>query len=59
MWNLWEQRELTSDVVDEELSRFKNRAVGDTKTLLGSEQDLKTSSNKKESCYFAWGHLQP
>lgn len=58
-WNVLEQRELTSDAVDEELSRFKNRTVGDTKTLLASEQDLKTLSNKKESCYVAWGHLQP
>lgn len=49
-WNLQEQRELTSDAVDEELSRFKNRAVGNAKTLLGSEQDLKKLQKRKLLC---------
>lgn len=45
------KREITSDAVYKELKRFKNSALGDTNTLLGSEQCLMPqATEEKDDC---------
>lgn len=41
-------REIPLDTVYKELKRFKNNALGNTNTLLGSQQCLIASNNRRE-----------